>query len=107
MAPRWTPIVPAMVGVTLWVHNGRTWVPVVPTDLAVGRKVGEYVPTRWLPWPYEGRERTVKGGKAVRKGQKDAKAPKMPAKKGKQPAPKPARRPVPVILNPDAFRVSQ
>ena len=107
MAPRWTPIVPAMVGVTLWVHNGRTWVPVVPTDLAVGRKVGEYVPTRWLPWPYEGRERTVKGGKAVRKGQTDAKAPKMPAKKGKQPAPKPARRPVPVILNPDAFRVSQ
>ena len=110
MAPRWTPIVPALVGVTLWVHNGRTWVPVVPTDLAVGRKVGEYVPTRWLPWPYQAREREVKGGKAARKAVKDAaKGVKKaaPKAKGKQPAPKPARRPVPVILNPDAFWVSQ
>jgi len=112
MAPRWTPIVPALVGVTLWVHNGRTWVPVVPTDLAVGRKVGEYVPTRWLPWPYEAREREIKGGKAARKAKKDEakgiKKPKpAPKAKGKQPAPKPARRPVPVILNPDAFWVSQ
>ncbi|ASI47836.1 MAG: 30S ribosomal protein S19 [Anaplasma ovis] len=34
------------IGLTFGVHNGRTYVPVKVTDNIVGRKFGEFSPTR-------------------------------------------------------------
>jgi small subunit ribosomal protein S19 len=39
-------IVPAMVGHTIGVHNGRVHVPVYVTEHMVGHKLGEFAPTR-------------------------------------------------------------
>jgi small subunit ribosomal protein S19 len=39
-------IVPAMVGHTIGVHNGKTHVPVYITENMVGHKLGEFSPTR-------------------------------------------------------------
>ena len=39
-------IIPDMVGETITVHNGRTFVPVFVTENMVGHKLGEFAPTR-------------------------------------------------------------
>jgi small subunit ribosomal protein S19 len=39
-------IVPDMVGLTLAVHNGKTFIPVFVTENMVGHKLGEFAPTR-------------------------------------------------------------
>ena len=39
-------VVPEMVGHTLAVHNGRTFIPVYITENMVGHKLGEFAPTR-------------------------------------------------------------
>ena len=39
-------IVPDMVGETIAVHNGKTFVHVVVTENMVGHKLGEFSPTR-------------------------------------------------------------
>jgi len=39
-------IIPDMVGVTLAVHNGKTFIPVFITENMVGHKLGEFAPTR-------------------------------------------------------------
>jgi small subunit ribosomal protein S19 len=39
-------IVPDMVGLTIAVHNGKTFVPVFITENMVGHKLGEFSPTR-------------------------------------------------------------
>ena len=39
-------ISPEMVGFTLEVHNGKTFVPVYITEAMVGHKLGEFAPTR-------------------------------------------------------------
>lgn len=39
-------IIPGMVGETIAVHNGRTFVPVFVTENMVGHKLGEFSPTR-------------------------------------------------------------
>jgi small subunit ribosomal protein S19 len=39
-------IIPDMVGLTIAVHNGRTFVPVFITENMVGHKLGEFSPTR-------------------------------------------------------------
>ncbi len=39
-------IVPAMVGSTLSVYNGKTFVPIFITENLVGHKLGEFSPTR-------------------------------------------------------------
>ena len=39
-------IIPDMVGETIAVHNGRTFVPVYVTENMVGHKLGEFAPTR-------------------------------------------------------------
>lgn len=39
-------IIPDMVGETLAVHNGKTFVPVFVTENMVGHKLGEFSPTR-------------------------------------------------------------
>ncbi len=39
-------IMPEMVSVTLAVHDGRRFVPVLVTENMVGHRLGEFVPTR-------------------------------------------------------------
>jgi small subunit ribosomal protein S19 len=39
-------IVPAMIGHTIAVHDGRKHVPVYITEAMVGHKLGEFAPTR-------------------------------------------------------------
>lgn len=39
-------IIPEMVGFTISVYNGKTWVPVFVTENLVGHKLGEFAATR-------------------------------------------------------------
>lgn len=39
-------IIPGMVGQTIAVHNGKTFIPVFVTENMVGHKLGEFAPTR-------------------------------------------------------------
>jgi len=39
-------IIPEMVGFTISVYNGKTWIPVYVTENLVGHKLGEFSPTR-------------------------------------------------------------
>jgi small subunit ribosomal protein S19 len=39
-------IIPEMVGNTIAVHNGKTFIPVYVTENMVGHKLGEFSPTR-------------------------------------------------------------
>lgn len=43
---RCSTIIPEMVGFTISVYNGKTWVPVYVTEDTVGHKLGEFSPTR-------------------------------------------------------------
>ena len=43
---RFSTIIPEMVGNTISVYNGKTWVPVYVTENLVGHKLGEFSPTR-------------------------------------------------------------
>lgn len=43
---RTSTIIPEMVGHTVSVYNGKTWVPVYVTENLVGHKLGEFAPTR-------------------------------------------------------------
>ena len=52
-------IIPDMVGLTIAVHNGKTFVPVFVTENMVGHKLGEFAPTR----TYKGHSRDKKGGR--------------------------------------------
>ncbi len=39
-------IFPEMIGHTIMVHNGKTFIPVYVTEQIVGHKLGEFAPTR-------------------------------------------------------------
>lgn len=39
-------IVPAFVGLSFLVYNGKKFIPVNPTEDCVGKKFGEFAPTR-------------------------------------------------------------
>nr|YP_010829255.1 ribosomal protein S19 [Silene graminifolia]WFF47619.1 ribosomal protein S19 [Silene graminifolia] len=39
-------ILPAMIGHTIAIHNGREHLPIYITDYMVGHKLGEFAPTR-------------------------------------------------------------
>lgn len=39
-------ILPEFIGITFAVHNGKKFIPVYVTDNMVGRKLGEFSPTR-------------------------------------------------------------
>jgi small subunit ribosomal protein S19 len=39
-------ILPNFVGLTFSVHNGRKFIPVLVTEKMVGKKLGEFAPTR-------------------------------------------------------------
>ena len=43
---RCSTIFPEMVGMTISVYNGKTWVPVYVTENLVGHKLGEFAPDR-------------------------------------------------------------
>ena len=43
---RCSTVIPEMVGLTISVYNGKTWVPVYLTENLVGHKLGEFSPTR-------------------------------------------------------------
>jgi small subunit ribosomal protein S19 len=43
---RTSTIIPEMVGLTISVYNGKTWIPVYVTENLVGHKLGEFAPTR-------------------------------------------------------------
>ena len=43
---RCSTIIPEMVGQTISVYNGKSWVPVYVTENLVGHKLGEFSPTR-------------------------------------------------------------
>ncbi len=43
---RTSTIIPEMVGMTISVYYGKTWVPVYVTENLVGHKLGEFAPTR-------------------------------------------------------------
>jgi small subunit ribosomal protein S19 len=45
---RYSTIIPEMVGFTISVYNGKTWVPVYVTENLVGHKLGEFAPTRFF-----------------------------------------------------------
>ena len=53
-------IIPAMLGHTIAVHDGRKHVPVYVTESMVGHKLGEFAPTRTFKF-HAGQERNVKG----------------------------------------------
>ena len=57
---RCSTIIPEMVGNTISVYNGKTWIPVYVTENLVGHKVGEFAPTR----TYRGHGNTDKSAKA-------------------------------------------
>jgi len=56
---RTSTIIPEMVGLTISVYNGKTWVPVYVTENLVGHKLGEFAPTRF----YRGHAGSDKKGK--------------------------------------------
>lgn len=43
---RCSTVIPEMVGLTISVYNGKSWVPVYVTENLVGHKLGEFAPTR-------------------------------------------------------------
>ena len=43
---RCSTIIPEMVGNTISVHNGKSWIPVYVTENLVGHKHGEFAATR-------------------------------------------------------------
>lgn len=62
-------IIPAMVGHTLAVHNGRKFIPVFVTEGMVGHKLGEFSPTRTF---------IVHSGDRKAAKEKEVKAPTLP-----------------------------
>jgi small subunit ribosomal protein S19 len=52
-------IIPEMVGFTISVYNGKTWIPVFITENLVGHKLGEFAPTRI----FRGHASDKKGGR--------------------------------------------
>ena len=39
-------VVPEMIGLTMVVHNGKQFIPVLVTEALIGHKLGEFSPTR-------------------------------------------------------------
>nr|ANS54315.1 small ribosomal protein 19 [Cynomorium songaricum] len=39
-------IIPTMIGYTVAIHNGKVYLPIYITDNMVGKKLGEFAPTR-------------------------------------------------------------
>ena len=52
-------IIPAMLGHTIAVHDGRKHIPVFVTEAMVGHKLGEFAPTRTFRF-HAGQERAAR-----------------------------------------------
>jgi len=52
-------VVPAMIGHTLAVHNGRVHIPIYISENMVGHKLGEFAPTRKFG-KHAGQERSTR-----------------------------------------------
>ena len=59
---RGSTIIPEMVGNTISVYNGKSWIPVYITENLVGHKLGEFAPTRTFRG-HAGSDKTAKAGK--------------------------------------------
>ncbi len=59
-------ILPEMVGLTIAVHNGKQFVPVLITENIVGHKLGEFSPTR----TFKGHSGDRKAGSPAKGGDK-------------------------------------
>jgi small subunit ribosomal protein S19 len=57
---RTSTIIPEMVGMTISVYNGKTWVPVYVTENLVGHKLGEFAPTRFFRGHAKSDKKTAK-----------------------------------------------
>jgi small subunit ribosomal protein S19 len=57
---RYSTIIPEMVGMTVSVYNGKTWVPVYVTENLVGHKLGEFAPTRFFRGHAKSDKKTAK-----------------------------------------------
>jgi len=57
---RGSTILPEMVGLNIWVYDGRRHVPIFVTENMVGHKLGEFAPTRTF------RGHTTKADKAAK-----------------------------------------
>lgn len=58
---RCSTIIPEMVGGTISVYNGKTWIPVYITENLVGHKLGEFAPTRIFRGHSGSDKKAVKG----------------------------------------------
>ena len=72
-------IIPAMLGHTIAVHDGRKHIPVFVSETMVGHKLGEFAPTR----TFHGHAGDKKGG-AGAKPATPSQAPKAAAPAGKR-----------------------
>ena len=91
-------IVPAMVGHTISVHNGKAHIPVFVTENMVGHKLGEFSPTRTFTRPL--RQRQERGEVAWRRRPErtaSARAPQVRAHGSAQAAPRRRRDPRPKV----------
>ena len=69
---RCSTIIPEMVGNTISVYNGKSWVPVYITENLVGHKLGEFSPTRIFRG-HGGSDKTAKAAPAAPKAAPAAK----------------------------------
>ena len=56
-------VMPEMVGLTIGVHDNRRHVPILITENMVGRKLGEFAPTRTFRGHTSKAERAAKMGR--------------------------------------------
>ena len=84
-------IVPAMIGHTIAVHDGRKHVPVFVTDSMVGHKLGEFAPDPHLPRARQGRP---EGQASLMPTTDDAAAPAPAASRCSATSRAPSRAPV-------------
>ena len=55
-------IIPAFIGMTFAVHNGKKFIPVYVTENMVGHKLGEFSPTRTFKGHVQKSEKSGKAG---------------------------------------------
>ena len=55
-------ILPQFIGMTIAVHNGRQFIPILITENIVGHKLGEFSPTRTFRGHSGDRKAAQKGG---------------------------------------------
>ncbi len=56
-------IIPEMVGLTISVYNGKSWIPAYITENLVGHKLGEFSPTRLFRGHAGSDKKVLKGGR--------------------------------------------